>query len=94
MNTSELEMLSDLYGIESDAIERILNSELSSPEDKLLKLMSIATAYFGTRKRAQSWFVTENIGLGSVTPLSLLMSDAGFASVKNSVNRLNHGMTC
>lgn len=80
MNKKEQKKLDDLF------------HDKTQP-DNLRKVVAIAIDYFGTTERAKSWFGTENIGLGSVTPLSLVNTDEGMERVRDSITRLRYGMT-
>jgi uncharacterized protein (DUF2384 family) len=93
VNTSDINQTSELFGVEPEIMKLIINNELDRQHEKLNEAMKFAIDYFSTKKRARAWFTTMNLGLGLVTPLSLLDTDAGFDLVKNSIIKLNQGMT-
>jgi uncharacterized protein (DUF2384 family) len=62
-------------------------------ESEYKQLMNEVEEYFGSPGSSMIWMKTTNIGLGNVTPSSLCTSLAGINRVRNSINRLNHGMT-
>lgn len=72
-------------------LDDLFNGEPLS--DALKKVTSEVVNYFGTIEAAKSWLATKNIGLGFVTPVSLLSTDDGIESVRNSIVKLEHGMT-
>jgi uncharacterized protein (DUF2384 family) len=93
MNVKDVKQLSDLYGVNSECIESLINISLEHQPEKLRKIMAIAVDYFNTEDGARSWFVSVNKGLGTVTPLSLLNTDKGLVRVKTTIIKLKYGMT-
>jgi uncharacterized protein (DUF2384 family) len=58
----------------------------------LIELKGSALSYFGSVSKSQKWFATYNISLAA-TPIELINSLKGIASVKNCIAKLEHGMT-
>ena len=93
MNQVEIEKLSKLFDISAKMIKTIVNADVKNQYEKIVASFMFAANYFGTIENTVSWFLTENIGLGDVTPISLLNTDSGLNRVQNCINKLNFGMT-
>jgi hypothetical protein len=57
----------------------------------LTELKGSALSYFGSVSKSQKWFATYNISLAA-TPIKLINSPKGIASIKNCIVQLEHGM--
>ncbi|MGJ8629480.1 MAG: antitoxin Xre/MbcA/ParS toxin-binding domain-containing protein [Glaciecola sp.] len=93
MKSKDIQEISDLFGVDTEFIEDLVNEEVVHQAQKMNSIWAVAIDYFKTSDGANLWFTTKNRGLGSVTPLSLLNSDKGIARVENSIVKLSHGMT-
>jgi putative toxin-antitoxin system antitoxin component (TIGR02293 family) len=82
-----------LYGVKRADLKHIVESEENINAEKMYAMFDFALDYFGSDESTQQWFTTRNLGLGGVTPLSLLHYDYGFQRVENTIIRLAHGMT-
>jgi uncharacterized protein (DUF2384 family) len=82
-----------LYGVKRADIKHIVESEANITADQMFNTFSVALDYFGHKESTQRWFVTQNRGMGSKTPLSLLSHKGGFERVENTIIKLAHGMT-
>jgi uncharacterized protein (DUF2384 family) len=90
---SEHEEIHVLYGVDEGDLDFALNNNAADHEEKLRALFAFALSYFGSTVATRSWFSSLNLGLGGVTPLSLLDTDYGIDRVKNTIYKLMHGMT-
>ena len=70
-----------------------LDKNISERCINLNNLFNLTVDYFGSEKSAISWFHTNNIGLGFVTPFSLCETFHGMSMVENTIVKLKHGMT-
>lgn len=70
-----------------------LDKNISERCINLNNLFNLTVDYFGSEKCAVSWFHTENIGLGLVTPFSLCETFHGMHRVENTIIKLKSGMT-
>ncbi|PSW22129.1 DUF2384 domain-containing protein [Photobacterium sanctipauli] len=52
-------------------------------------LLDLANDYFDDQQQTESWFNTENIELGLVTPISLCDSAKGVEQVSTLLEKLN-----
>jgi hypothetical protein len=57
----------------------------------LIELNGSVLSYFGSVSKSQKWFATYNISLAG-TPIELINSRKGIASVKNCIVCLEHGL--
>jgi hypothetical protein len=57
----------------------------------LIELNGLVLSYFGSVSKSQKWFATYNISLAG-TPIELINSRKGIASVKNCIVCLEHGL--
>lgn len=89
--------VSRLVGLSPSAARRqiALNRNLRpSVSERLLRIGAIekrAVAVFGSVDLAQAWLLTSNIGLGNVSPLSLLDTELGAQEVIRIINAVEHG---
>ncbi|MGF1703442.1 MbcA/ParS/Xre antitoxin family protein [Photobacterium makurazakiensis] len=56
------------------------------------ELYGQALDYFGSQEATESWFTTENIELGLVTPASLCRSAKGTEQVNELLKKLESGV--
>jgi putative toxin-antitoxin system antitoxin component (TIGR02293 family) len=59
---------------------------------RLAKVLAFAESVLGTREKARHWLTAPNRALGSVSPLSLLETEAGVDEVTNVLGRIEHGV--
>jgi len=86
-----------LVGLSPSAARRriALKRNLSpSASERLLRIGAIenrAMTVFGSADLAHAWLLTGNIGLGNVSPLSLLDTEPGAQEVTRTLNAIAHG---
>lgn len=59
---------------------------------RLAKILAIAESVLGDKQKARRWLNTPNRALGSVTPLSMLETEAGADEVTRILGRLEYGV--
>jgi hypothetical protein len=88
-----LKTLAIIIGCTSSQIYRNRLDERAKYHIVLLtELKGSALSYFGSVIESQKWFAAYNISL-TATPIELINSLKGIASVKNCIGKLEHGMT-
>ena len=70
-----------------------LDKNISERCINLNNLFTLTVDYFGSENSAVSWFHSENIGLGLVTPFSLCETFHGMNRVESTIIKLKYGMT-
>lgn len=56
------------------------------------QVFSIALEVFGSRKKAQRWFVRSVVGVGRQTPCRVLCTPMGLTIIHDEIMRLDHGI--
>jgi putative toxin-antitoxin system antitoxin component (TIGR02293 family) len=59
---------------------------------RLAKVLALSESILGTKEKARHWLTAPNRALGSVSPLSLLETEAGVDEVTNVLGRIEHGV--
>ena len=59
---------------------------------RLAKILALAESVLGTREKARHWLNAPNRALGSVSPFSLLESEAGTDEVTKVLGRIEFGV--
>jgi putative toxin-antitoxin system antitoxin component (TIGR02293 family) len=59
---------------------------------RLAKVLAFAESVLGTKERARHWLTAPNRALGSVSPLSLIDTEAGVDEVTNVLGRIEFGV--
>lgn len=59
---------------------------------RLAKVLAFAESVLGTKEKARHWLNAPNRALGSVSPFSLLETEAGADEVANVLGRIEHGV--
>ena len=86
-----------LVGLSPSAAKRRIarNSQLSTTaSERLMRIGAIqkqAVAVFGCSELAMAWLQTSNIGLGGVSPLSLLDTELGAQEVARTLSAIELG---
>jgi putative toxin-antitoxin system antitoxin component (TIGR02293 family) len=84
-------------GIARRTMERRKHKGRLLPEEservyRLAKILAFAESVLGSREKARHWLSTPNRALGSVTPLSMLETEAGADEVSNVLGRIEYGV--
>jgi putative toxin-antitoxin system antitoxin component (TIGR02293 family) len=66
--------------------------EASLESQPVVDVLARAIEVFGTREKALRWLRTPIRALGDKTPISLLHSREGLASVQDTLGRVEHGV--
>jgi putative toxin-antitoxin system antitoxin component (TIGR02293 family) len=69
-----------------------LRPEESERVYRLAKILAFAESVLGTKEKARHWLNTPNRALGSVSPLSLLETEAGVDEVTQVLGRIQFGV--
>ena len=59
---------------------------------RLAKVLAFAESVLGSKEKARHWLSAPNRALGSVSPLSLVETEAGVDEVTNVLGRIEHGV--
>jgi putative toxin-antitoxin system antitoxin component (TIGR02293 family) len=59
---------------------------------RLAKILAFAESVLGSKEKARHWLNAPNRALGSVSPLSLLETEAGVDEVTNILGRIEYGV--
>jgi putative toxin-antitoxin system antitoxin component (TIGR02293 family) len=59
---------------------------------RLAKILAFAESVLGSKEKARHWLSAPNRALGSVTPLSLVETEAGADEVTNILGRIEYGV--
>lgn len=71
--------------------DRRLDSAASERVVRIAGIIRMAEDTFGGRDAATQWLKTANLGLGSVTPLSMLDTELGGGEVRRILSSIDHG---
>ena len=69
-----------------------LRPEESERVYRLAKILAFAESVLGSKEKARHWLNTPNRALGSVSPLSLLETEAGVDEVTQVLGRIQFGV--
>jgi putative toxin-antitoxin system antitoxin component (TIGR02293 family) len=71
--------------------DRTLDPAASERVVRVADIARMAEEVFGGRDAARRWLKTANLGLGGVTPLSMLDTEPGSAEVRRILASINYG---
>ena len=92
VSLAKLAIMLDINHTDIHIEQLCLSQEQPQQLISLKELMDLAELYFASEIKANIWMRSFNLGLNSI-PLDLCDSACGIKRVKNSLNKLLHGIT-
>ena len=64
---------------------------MSRPEERLARIIALATHYLGDVQAANRWLKRPNAALGGKTPIELVDTEPGARALENVLGRIAYG---